>query len=107
MVGMASVSPQGINLKQRRSCYPVMIEKPAPSPNHQEEVDSDARSFSVNAMPAFEIWESLTVSIDANKYVYIGTMGKTSYVHKSGQAYSEKQMKPFFKFRFKGLTSHK
>lgn len=58
-------------------------------------------------MPTFEIWEPLTVSIDANKYVYIGTMGKTSYEYKSGQANSEKQMKPFFKFRFKGLKSHK
>lgn len=107
MVGMASVSSQGINRNQRRSCYPGMVEKPVLSPHHQTEVDSDARSLSVNAVPAFEIWESLTVSIDANKYVYIGTMGKPSYVHESGQANSEKQMKPFFKFRFKGLTSHK
>lgn len=58
-------------------------------------------------MPKFEIWESLTVSIDANKYAYIGTIGTTGYVHKSGQANSENQMKSFFKFRFKGLKNHK
>lgn len=44
----------------------------------------------------FRIWESLTVSVDANKYAFIGIMGTTGYVHKSGQANSKNHMKPFF-----------
>lgn len=55
----------------------------------------------------FEIWELLIVSIDVNKYVYIGIIGIIGYVYKSGQVNLENQMKLFFKFRFKGLKNYK
>lgn len=55
-----------------------MVKKQHNLPHYKKDVEiSDARSVSVNTVPKFEIWESLTLSIDANKYAYIGIMGTT------------------------------
>lgn len=68
---------------------------------------SDTRSSSVSGMPKFEIWDSLAVSLSANKRAYSGTLGTTGYVRKSGHENSEKQMKTFFQVSFRGLKDRK
>lgn len=94
-----SVSSQWINFEE--------IVLPSNGQETKKDVGFRCQELFSQCHAQFEIWESLRISVNANKCAYIGATGMSGYVHKSGQANSENQMKPLFQFRFRSLKNHK